>query len=90
MHLKKFLQHQIVYTTLLLRKFLVQTMINNATNATVFYNSNAAPIMPGWRIPEKAKETGAKVLFSKFRFSTTFVNLSFIPQLVKKPNLNHT
>ncbi len=33
---------------------------NNATNATLFYNNNASPIMRG------AKETCTKALFSKF------------------------
>ncbi len=43
-------------------------MLNNATSAAVFYNNNAAQITQECRICEKAKETRAKVLFSKFRF----------------------
>ncbi len=43
----------------------MRKMINNATDATVFYNNNAAPIMRGHKISEKAKETSVKELFSK-------------------------
>ncbi len=43
----------------------IRTMKNNAA---IFYNNNsAAPITRGCRICEKAKETRAYVLFSKFR-----------------------
>ncbi len=44
------------------------------------YNNNAAPIMRGCRIHEKAKEMRAKALFTKFSLSKHMGNLLMNPE----------